>query len=323
MNPLLGWIPPPQRTGDMDAAHAVAVSRMRQAFRTDTPGRRYEAGELVNLMTFWTRPEVVSALGFAFTGTHQLTGSCVGAGGGNTIFSLASIEVLRLGDRERIILPFWLYTYGLSRELMGEPGEGEGSLGSTFAEAVRTFGVLDNAEPELPKPQNSDGLVWGERVEMTWSAGRNISAKWREMGKKHLVQSTADCKSGQEAFDAVMNGYPVTFACQWFVSPNGARQQGSGADACVVGSLDQSGGHQTSLQAAWNHPTLGPLVFNLNQWGLKTYKTDPKTGLGNGCWMKVSEIDRAIRNGYGEVFAFSQFQGFPAQTPTSWTEILP
>lgn len=320
-NPL-GWISPSQRTRDMELADEFALSQMPARFRlTETP-RTYQAGEMVNLMELWTRPEVASAIGYAFTGTHQLSGSCVGAGGGNVLFSLTCVEVLRAGEREKLYMPFWLYSYGISRELLGETSEGEGSLGSTFAEAVRQYGVLDNANAELPKPTNGDGLTWGQQIEMKWSNGRAIAPKWKELGKKHLVRTTAPIRSGQEAFDAIMNGYPVTFACNWFVGPEGARVQGTGADQCVIATLDQRGGHQTSLQAAWMHPTLGPLVWNLNQWGLKCYKADPKLGSGAGTWMKISEVDRALRSGDAEVFTFSQFDGFPAQT-LSWADLLP
>jgi len=270
---------------------------------------------------FITDSKVVESLEFEFTGTHQLTGSCVGAGGGNVLFTLVAIEVLRLNDPEQIILPFWLYPYGKSRELLGDRSEGEGSLGSTFAQACKQFGVFGNHEPGLPQPENTDGLIWGERVEMKWSNGTAAPRQWVDLAKRFLVRTTTPLKSSAEARDAIRNGYPVTFACNNFMTPGQERVLGSGADSCSVGALSSRGGHQTSLQAVWDHPTLGLLFWNQNQWGNKAYIADPKTGRRDGCWMTAKDFDAAIRGLDAEVFAFSQYDGYPAQT-LSWGDAL-
>ena len=66
-----------------------------------------------------------------------------------------------------------------------------------------------------------------------------------------------------------------------------------------------------SLQAYWNHPTLGEIFYILNSWGPRTHGTDPAGGPPGGFWVKKSEIDYITRQ--GDSFAFSQFDGFPAQ----------
>ncbi len=309
--PPLGWIEPIRRTPAQIEADVDCLTKMPRLFQIT--GSVPDPGPYVNLMELWKSPQVVSALGFEFPGTHQLTGSCVGAGGGNVQFTLGAIEVVRLDDPEQIILPFWLYTYGISRMLLGETSEGEGSLGSTFAEAAKTYGVFSNAESGLPQPQNTDGLIWGEQVEMKWSNGKAIAENWTGLGKKHLIRTTTPLKSAAEVHEAIRNGYPVTFACSNYITPGNERIRGT-SEPCVVGQLDGNGGHQTTLLASWKHPELGPLLYDPNQWGLKTYKLDPKTKSQIGTWLPDSEVDRAIRSLDAEVFAFSQYDGYPAQT---------
>jgi hypothetical protein len=291
--------------------HTLAMETMLPQFAISGPVGA-DPGPLVNLLDLWSHPQVMAALGFAFPGIHQITGSCVGAGGGNVLFSLIGVEVIRLNDPEEIAIPFWLFTYGKSREELGERSEGEGSLGSTFALAARKWGVLDQRADGLPQPEKQDGFVWGESVEMKWSNGLAIDQKWIPEGAKNLVKSTAEIKSSAQARDAIRNYYPVTFANNNFCEPNNARVQGSSAPV-LVGDLDARGGHQTSLQAVWDHPELGVLFWYQNQWG-NAYKGDPATGRKDGCWIKAATVDKAIRSLDAEVYAFSQFDGFPAQS---------
>jgi hypothetical protein len=312
VNPFpLGWIPFAARTAQMDALHAAALATMPNQFRL--AGAAPDPGPKVYLKNLWTEKDVVAAIGFAFPGVHQITGSCVGAGFANVCFTLGSYEVLRQNDAEQIVLPFWLYDYGISRMLIGETTEGEGSLGSAIAEAARTYGVIDQREPGLPVPQNSDGLVWGQQTEMTWSNGKRIASSWVQLGKKHLIKTTAPCKSAADVRTAIRNGYPVTMAIDDFVNPGTERQQGTGENAAVIGAPNANGGHQTSILAVWDNPELGPLFWYQNQWGLRVYKQDPSTGWADGVWMTEKTVDQWCRGRDSEFFAYSQFDGFPAQ----------
>lgn len=314
----LGWIPFHARTGDMDDAHNAALRSMRPMFRISGVSR--EAGPFVNLMETWKDPSVVKAIGFEFPGIHQLTGSCVGAGGGNAIFTLSAVEVLLKSDPEQIILPFWLHPYGISRALIGERTEGEGSLGSAFAEAAKR-GCYSQKEPGLPPFENRDGLTWGERIEKKWSNGIAISQDWIALALKHPVKSTDPVKSARDGRDAIRNLYPLTFASPWFMNPGSERIQGS-REPCMVGSLSGNGGHQTSILAVWDHPELGLLFWNENQWGLSTYKECPAMKRRAGCWMTERDFEKVARSGDGEIYAFSQYDGYPAQA-LPWSSILP
>lgn len=318
MNYPLGWIPFHARTGEMDDAHNAALAKMRPFAAIE--GTAPDPGPYVNLMETWKHPSVVAALGFEFPGIHQLTGSCVGAGGGNAIFTLAAIEVLLKNDPEQIILPFWLHPYGISRKLIGERTEGEGSLGSAFAEAAK-LGCYSQTEPGLPPFEQNDGLVWGERTEMKWSNGVAIPQEWVSLALKHPVKSTTPVKSAADGRNKIRNLYPLTFASPWYMNPGSEKLQGS-KEPCMVGSLSGNGGHQTTILAVWDHSELGLLFLNVNQWGLKVYKTDPKTGLGCATWMTERDFEKVARSGDGEIYDFSQYDGYPAQTKP-WSSILP
>lgn len=318
MTPPLGWIRPEDRTPSQWDAHDDAIDQMPHTF--SIVGHS-DNGPYVNLMELWSHTQVVQKLGFAFPGVRQVTGSCVGAGGGNVLFSLVGVEILKMGDSEELIVPFWLYPYGKSRELLGDKSEGEGSLGSTFAQACKQFGVFGNHESGLPTPQNSDGLVWGRESEMKWSNGFAAPRQWVDLAKRFLVQTVTPLKSSQEAAAALKNGYPVTFASNNYMTPGAERVQGSGENAACVGALTTYGPHQTSLQAVWDHPSLGTLFWNENQWARNTYKACPKVGRSSGCWMTARDLDNAIRSLSAEVFAFSQYQGYPAQT-LNWGDAL-
>jgi hypothetical protein len=320
-----GWIPPENRT-EVAAEAACRASAEMPRFVVDGPtqypGRGRTGGgsepERVNLYEAWTHPDVVEANGYEFTGVHQLTGSCVGAGGGNCWFTLGCMDVIKRSDAEAPLLPFWLLPYGRSRFYLGDRGPGEGSTGSTFAKAAREDGVVPadpKHSPGLPPFTRDDGFVWGRSVEMKWSDGDNSDTMaLLPASRKHLVQTTAQCRSASDVREAIVNGYPCT--CASMYAHNGGRVQGTGKNAVLLASRSGSWAHQMSLLAWWMHPEFGELFWLMNQWGLRAHGQDPAGGPAGGVWIKASDVDWICRD---EVFAFSQFGGFPAPAkPLSW-----
>lgn len=319
MNPL-GFITPSDRTPAQEAAHVAAmVSPVFKRFLVTGPAAPDPAPRVM-LRDIWRHPKYAAALGYEWKGTHQFSGSCVWAGAQDVMMTLNAIEVVTLGQPEKLFVPFGLFNYGLSRLRLGDRGEGEGSLGSTFAASCNEDGTLDAAEADLPDPKFGDGFEWGERAEMEWSAGDRIAAKWKQAAKAQPIKSVAELKSARDVREAVRNGYPVTFASNNFIDPGGAAVRGS-AEPCVVGSLTSRGGHQTKILGTWDHPELGLLFWNNNNWGLRVYKADPATGLADGCWQTEADVDRAIRSLDAEIFAYSQYQGFPAQS-LDWADTM-
>jgi hypothetical protein len=308
-----GWIPPDQRNHQQEAAHALAVAQMP---RFQIVGSSDYGEGKVLLTELWKHPAVVDAIGYEYPGTKQFSGCCVGAGGGNALFTLIAADAITRSQPEEIAIPHWLLPYGRSRFYMGEPTPGEGSLGGTFAQAVREDGTVKATDPGLPEFRNGDGLEWGEETEISWSDGdARQTLDLLEHSRKFLVGTTAECSSADNVRDAIVNGYPVTIASNW----GGLMKCPTEGDPPVL--LNRRSGswaHQMSVHNWYDHPTLGEIFWIQNQWGKNTHGTDPAGGPGGGFWVKSADIDFICRN--GEVFAFSGFNGFPArQVAWDWS----
>lgn len=299
-----GWKPPMFRSDEEHAAHEAAERGMKTA---DVFGRANDDADRADLTPLWKRPEVVEALGFPYTGTHQLTGSCVGAGMGNVTASLNFFEVLVLGDPEKLFLPFYPYAYGRGRLHSGMRGRGEGSTGSGQAKAVKEDGVMDNSIAGLPKPTStSDGIIWGRDVEMAWSAGDRVEQKWLDEGRRHVITDVAKLRNSDEVRLAIVNGKPCTGASMYAFK---ARVEGEGKDACLLGRHQGSWSHQMSLHAFWMHPKFGPLFWLHNQWGLNAHGTCPTGMPPGGAWITAKDVDYICRD---EVYAFAGHSGWLA-----------
>lgn len=305
-----GWRAPALRSNVEHAAVGKAEAEMP---RFSPPPHPKGDPEKALLFESWKHPTVAAANGFAFTGIHQITGSCVGAGGGNAWMTLACIDAVTRGDPETPLVPFWLLPYGRSRYYMGDRGPGEGSTGSTFAKAARDDGVVPATTPGLPSFTTTDGLVWGRNVEMKWSDGDNPDTMaLLPSSRKHLVRTTAKCNSADDVRAAIVNGFPCTAASMY--AHDGGRVQGS--PACLLARKSGSWSHQMSVPAWWLHPQFGELFWLMNQWGLRAHGECPSGAPLGGVWITKADMDWICRD---EVFAFSQFDGFPApDAPIPW-----
>ena len=307
----LGWIEPAKRTPMQQDLH-LATMRAMPVFAA--PGSAFikpEVGTKILLPGLWNHARVVDRFGKPFTGVHQITGSCVGAAGGNVLTTLSMIEVLTSNEPELISMPYWLWLYGLSRRYAGMNGEGEGSFGSTFAKAWSQDGSPDMYDTNLALPQpksTNDGWVWGQQLEMDWSDGNVSRPEVKKEGVKHKGTATP-AMSAEAVRDFILNGYPCTRASMRFVNPNSA----SVKNGALIGTHNGRGGHQEGWLGYWNHPQNGELIWEQNQWGLNTYGTDPGGGPLGGCWITMATCQSMIDEPDSEVFAFSQYEGYPAQ----------
>lgn len=303
---LCGWIPPENRTDEQKESHSFAVRRMPKFTMF---GQGDEPLPTKALLTdLWNSEEVQASLGFKFPGCHQMTGSCVGAGGLNVLFSTLIAEVLVAQIAHKIVVPFWLLPYGKSRSRAGMRGQGEGSLGSTFAEACRLDGMLDAADSDLPTYKNSDGLVWGRDAELKWSDGTAIGSDYLTRAKVNIVGTTAQLKNANDVKVALANWYACSVAVSHYCNPGSVKMS---KDGLVLGQFDSRGGHQTSFQGYYLHPDLGDLFWYENNWGA-VYPLDAITQRKTGCWVTSAQVDWCCRQ--EEVFAFSGISGFLART---------
>lgn len=263
----------------------------------------------VLLYKSWSHPKVVEANGFAFEGIHQLTGSCVGAGGGTCVSTLGFTDAVLRGDAEEPLVVFWLLSYGRSRFYLGDRSPGEGSTGSTFAKAAREDGFLPFNRQGLPQPQNTDMLIWGAQVEMSWSDGdAQQTMSLLDSSRKHLVKTTAQCQSADDVRDAIRNGYPCT--CASMYAHDGGRVQGT--PAVLLARRQGQWSHQMSIVAWMLHPQFGELFYLMNQWGKKAHGSDPYGAPAGGVWITKADMDWICRD-EREVYTFSGLFGFPAR----------
>lgn len=304
---LTGWIPFDERTDEQNEIHDGIVAKM-PAFSLPSMGTP-EKGTKLQLTQLWRHPLVVKLFGFAYPGIHQLTGSCVWAAGEVALQTLVFVETLMKNEPEKMIQVFALLNYGMSRKRGGMRGRGEGSFGSTFAESCIEDGAGDVRieKLNLPKPKNDGMLVWTRDTEFTWSDGNHASDDVRQESKLHPIKSAAQLPGFESVRDSILNGYPVTRAFSTFVNPGTARVK----DGALIGSYNGRGGHQESWLDYWHHPNLGELIWEQNQWGHTIYGADPGGGPGGGCWIQAEEVDRQCKR--GEIYAFSQYDGYPAQ----------
>lgn len=307
--PLLGFIRRRDRTQAQNDEHNRIMAALP---KFHVPGFR-DTGTQNNVRLFdaWKHPSVVQDVGFVFPRFHQLTGSCIGAGGGQALFTLIAVQRLLAKDPTKAFIPFWPFDYGRCRYNEGDRGKGEGAMGSSFASTIVKEGVIDASSQGLPQFANNDGLVLTSAEEMDWSdGGSSLVENYLAAAKVHPVGAAAPCQNAGDIKAAILNGYPVTFACDNYIGHGAV--QGSGADAAVLGRWDGHGGHQQSIHAYWDNPTLGPLYWAQNNWPGSTYPTDPAGGPVCGVWVKEADVEAAFKLD-AEVFALSHLTWFPAQ----------
>lgn len=308
MNIVTGWIPPSERTSQQEQAHATALATMP---RFAIPGSKATGKETVLLYEAWYAAKVIEDVGYRFDRFHQWTGSCVGAGGGNGLFTLIAIQRLFSKNPTKAFIPWWLYNYGRSRYYMGDRNKGQGSLGSTFAKSLRDDGVITSTEKGLPPFINAgdEGThVQGEEVEYDWSDGDSrLVLDYSDEGRLHPLGQAAEVTTIEQIDDSLINGYPCTFACDRYV---GNPRVKSGV---LIGTFDTWGGHQVSILGRRVHDTLGVLYWMQNNWPKDVYPKNPEPNQPTcGCWIEERELRRAL--GYqAEVFALGHLPWFPAQ----------
>lgn len=301
-----GWTPPADRDAGMVAADAAArlgFSEFRIQGRSAVGSVR-RAGQYT-----WARR---ANGGRAVLYVWQQTGSCVGAGGANAVYNLMGVECARLGEPEKFTQIFWPYTYGRSRARAGMRGRGEGSSGTTWAEAARLDGFVMAGFPGTPKPENSEYQErYSGAVEMEWSDGNRAAVDLRDAAKVHVIKTQAVARSADDVRDALVNLHAVTTAGDW-----GGLGVCPVVDGVRLNRHADTWNHQQSIIDWWDHPSLGEIFLWLNQWPLKYHGTPLESEACDGIpvpfctyWTKKADVEYQVRQ--GETIIHSAFDGFP------------
>jgi hypothetical protein len=309
--PPLGFIPPSQRTPEQNDAHEFATRGFVKRLALAAPD--LPKGSKLILTDLWKHDKVVADLGRPFIRELQNTGSCVKVGGTNALRVSIAAQRVAAANPIKAFEPFCWHNYAMSRHYYGDDGEGEGSMGSTFARSLHEDGMTDwptdpgDALPDYTK--SGDHINITGQQEMRWSSYRNPEVqKMLAKTREHKLGATAELHSAADIKAAIINGYGVSFACNNYIGD--ASVEGSGADAAVIGYWNGRGGHQQWVLGYWEHLTFGPLFAVGNNWADGTYPRDPAGLMLCCCWVREAKVDSAINNLDAEVYAFSGVNWF-------------
>lgn len=290
----MGWVPPELRDSDTNKIVESVVGGMPPFLIVGSAGGEDNRGKRVVL---WDYAKKVNG-GKHLPTFRQEVGDCVSQGAANAVNYLACMEIIRLGEREEYRPAFQPYIYGISRvQIGGGRIGGDGSIGAWAAEGVRKFGVLFTTDNQVPAYSGAVARKWGNRPGPPQSM--------IEQAKDNLVRSTAQVRSYEEVRDAICNGYPVTVASnrgfQMRPKVDGGKHWGvaSGSWAhqmCFIG-VDDGGGR--------------PGCYCLNSWGADAHGPPADDAPPGGFWVDADVVTSMVRQ--DDSFAFSQFDGFPAQ----------
>lgn len=269
------------------------------------PFRLYGASEVKRICAWdsWNQ------LGFDINQSilyEQLIGDCVSFGAAIAVAAVMAHEVVRLQEPERFEVPFPPYLYGISR-VMPEGGNGrlsgDGSLGSWMAATIKKYGVLRANFTGVPD--------YSAGVARSWGSGKGSWQKFIDEADDHLINAVAPINNTEDLANAVSNGYFVTIASMRGYSMALKNEKGK---SWFVGS--DSWPHQMSIIAVDTEPEL--CFYRRNSWANAHGKQ--LDGPDGGGWVKATSLEAELRDGDTECFAFSRFDGFPAEIvkPRNW-----
>lgn len=106
-----GYVPESERT-EQENIEVFSKSPPPLRIEGDTQYENAFGEKKICLFDLWSHPLVVNANGFVYPGVHQMTGSCVGAGGGNAVSTLAFADTVIRKEAENPLICFWPLPYG-------------------------------------------------------------------------------------------------------------------------------------------------------------------------------------------------------------------
>jgi hypothetical protein len=227
----------------------------------------------------------------------QQIGDCVSFGGKNAAEYLTCLDIVLRGTRETWRPVFPPYYYGTSRvQIGGQHDRQDGSTGAWLAAAVVKYGTLFADEAGVPPYSGQIASDWGYS---------GPPSQFIPTGQKYLVHSAAIINSWDDLVAGISNGYPCSTAS------NVGYEMLARSDGFHHRS--QPWGHQMCFIGVGFQPE--PYAIILNNWGsvhgdLQDF--DDQSALPVGI-LRVRKADAEAHIAAGETFAWSQFDGFPAQ----------
>ena len=238
----------------------------------------------------------------------QQIGDCVSFGVKNCIEYLQCVQIARgnldgadddgMGGTKTFRPVFPPYIYGTSRhQIGGDKIRGDGSVGAWAAEASSVYGVLNSDHGNCPEYSAKVASEWGRVGPPAWAL---------EAGKRRLVKTVSPVKSARQACDSVCNGYPVSIASSF--GTTAIRQQ----DGRQVARWNTTWYHQMCLVGYDGTSASGKRYFYcLNSWGETSHPSPLQGEPPGGFWLTWEDVEKITVQ--GDSWAFSSFDGFPAQ----------
>lgn len=285
-----GWAGP-----DAVAAASELVAAMPPFALRDADGRAVVQDNRAANVRLW-HFEKSANKGQFLANIPQEVGDCVSWGAANAVDLAQCVQIVRDGRDEELHRAFPPYIYGVSRVLVGKGRlRGDGSVGAWAAEAVREHGVLRGDLPGCP--------AYSGRLAREWGKDGPPSQFVRE-AEKFCVRTVSPIRTADEARDAICNGYPVTIASD-FGSKTMKPQDGR-----IVARRDDHWSHQMCLDG---YDGSGSRVYFhvRNSWGPNAHPQPIDDSPPGGFWITEDDCRYIVRQ--GDSFAFSEFDGFPAQ----------
>lgn len=296
---LFGYVVPEDRDLSVERAHQRIMQDMPLLTAAGASITGTGEGKIVLLH------RILEQVRGSYPILRQEIGDCVSFGWAKGIMvSLACDIVIRVENEEwpgNDICTEWIY--GTSRVLVGRGrlGNGDGSIGSWAARAVRDHGTL------LRKVYRQFDLTRysGQRAK-DWGYRGLPATELEPIADEHPISRTAALvTSYEEARDAIANGYAVPVCSnQGFTdrrdSQGFARQSGSWAHCMCFVSVDDTPGR--------------PGLLCDNSWGGNWISGPKRHDQPDGSfWVDAQVADRMLRQ--DDSYAVPGYEGFVPRDP--------
>lgn len=292
---LCGWAGKPAEKGGRPELVAEAFEMWTsKAARFEVKGAAPAAGKRSMLWEVGRK-----MLGTDPPNYPQEIGCCVSFGAKNAIEYVQFFPLLN-GDRIKWTRVFPPYMYGCGRVFIGkgQMGRQDGSVGSWQAQAVQKYGTIAIDAPRCPPYSGAVARDWGYN-------GPPDSLV--TLGEKHIIKTTAPVSTWNDVVTALVNGYPCTIASNvgfdMTTRSDGFNHYSThwGHQMCIIGVDDDA---------------TDPYACILNSWGdvhgqIKDFKTGDIWPVGT---LRVRKADIESILAEQDSFAYSAFEGFPAQS---------
>lgn len=289
-----GWVPNP------DAVAAFVATLPWESFAGALDGGLY--GDDTDALLYRAMSQL--------TGEQRLksrnqgnVGSCVGNGTASAGDITTACEIVIKKEPEK-----WVArqaadaAYGMSRQIVNQLGRWDGSNGSWAAKAIMEWGTLH----EVPYSGVDLSSYSAQRCK-EW-ASKGVPAALREEAGKHKMGTAAQVKNAEEAKAALQNGYGL----------NVCSNQGFSAKRDSDGFMKASGSwaHSMAVIGYRGGNRRGFLIWQSwgDNWG--SGPVWPEDMPQASFWAEWDTFDRMCRA--GDTFAYSNYSGFPRQSPWDW-----